>query len=344
MSNCYPDNRSGRPTMKHVAKLAGVGIKTVSRVINNEPGVTEGTQERVLRAVAQLKYQLDVNAGNLRRSDRRTRTLGLVLPSVANQLSGEIHRAVEDAMAPRGIAIFTSSVDDELEGEQRTVVALLQRRVDGLIIMPSSQDQSYLGSALEYELPLVFVGSEPTGIMADSITSDNRQGAAAGAAHLIHHGHRRMAYLGYASSIHTASERRRGFTDEAARAGISEDRLIVQELHDLNAAQAEAVRLLTGEAPPTAIFSSHVLVTLGVLRALKELRLQHRVALVGFDDFELADLLDPGVTVVAQHPEQIGRLAAERVLARLDGQKLLPERIVVPSTLIPRGSGEIRPA
>lgn len=343
MSNRYSGARPGRPTMKHVAALAGVGIKTVSRVMNNEPGVAEATRAQVLRAAEQLRYQLDMNAGNLRRSDRRTRTLGLVLPSVANQFSGEIHRAVEDAMAPRGIAVFASSVDDDPEREQPVVAALLQRRVDGLIVTPSSPDQSYLASELERELPVVFVDREPVGLPADCVTSDNREGAAAAAAHLIRQGHRRIAYLGDLSSIQTARERRRGFAEEAARAGITGETLIVEELHDPQAAREAALRLLGGAEPPTAIFAAQILVTLGVLRALKQLGLQHRVALVGFDDFELADLLDPGVTVVAQHPEQIGRQAAERILARLDGRRLPPERIVVPSTLIPRGSGEIPP-
>jgi LacI family transcriptional regulator len=99
--------------MRHVAALAGVGIKTVSRVINDEAGVSEATRQKVLDAIAQLNYQLDVTAGSLRRAGRRTLSGGLLLPSVSNPFSGEIHRAMEDALGARGIAVFAASLDDD---------------------------------------------------------------------------------------------------------------------------------------------------------------------------------------------------------------------------------------
>lgn len=345
MSNRYPaDIQQSRPTMKNVAALAGVGIKTVSRVMNDEPGVSEGTRQRVLDATKQLHYQLDMAAGSLRRTGRKTLSIGLLLPSVANPFSGEIHRALEDAVSARGIAVFAASLDDDPDREKSLVAAFLGRRVDGLVLTPIARSQAYIVPEHSRDLPMVFIDREPVGVDADAVVTDNAAGSARAAAHLISHGHTRLAYLGDREDIQTAKERRRGFTEELARAGIPiRDVPVLAGLHNEAAAYSAAYELLTSAQPPTAIFSSQNLVTFGVMRALKELGASRSVALVGFDDFTLADMMDPGITVIAQYPGRIGKLAAERLLARIDGDANAPRTYVVPSELIQRGSGEILP-
>ncbi|MGY2743695.1 LacI family transcriptional regulator [Arthrobacter sp. UYCu723] len=345
MSNRYrAEPANNRPTMRDVAALAGVGTKTVSRVMNDEAGVTEATRLRVLKATEQLNYQLDIAAGSLRRTGRRTLSIGLLLPSVANPFSGEIHRAIEDALAARGIAVFAASLDDDPEREKTLVAAFLRRRVDGLVLTPIAKSQAYVIPEHSRDLPMVFIDREPVGIEADAVVTDNAAGAARAAAHLISHGHRKLAYLGDRTDIQTARERRRGFTEELGRAGIAISTIPVLEgLHDEESACRAAHALLGSDDPPTAIFSSQNLVTFGAMRALKDLGLSKRTALVGFDDFSLADMMDPGITVIAQHPERIGKLAAERLLARIDGDHVPPRTYVVPTELIPRGSGELRP-
>lgn len=331
--------------MRHVAALAGVGIKTVSRVMNDEPGVSETTRQRVLGASQQLNYQLDMAAGSLRRAGRQTLSIGLLLPSVANPFSSEIHRALEDALAARGIAVFAASLDDDPEREKSLVAAFLGRRVDGLVLTPIARSQAYAIPEHSRDLPMVFIDREPVGVEADAVVTDNAVGAARAAAHLIGHGHTKLAYLGDRPDIQTARERRRGFIEELGRAGQSTAAVPVREgLHDEESARKAALEILTAENPPTAIFSSQNLITFGVMRALKELGASRGVALVGFDDFSLADVVEPGITVIAQHPERIGKLAAERLLARIDGDSQPPQTYVVPSELIQRGSGEIPPA
>ena len=330
--------------MRHVAALAGVGIKTVSRVINDEAGVSEVTRQKVLDAIAQLNYQLDVTAGSLRRAGRRTLSVGLLLPSVSNPFSGEIHRAMEDALGARGIAVFAASLDDDPKREQAIIAAFLGRRVDGLVLTPIAKNQAYMIPEHSRNLPMVFIDREPVGVEADAVVTDNAVGAGKAAAHLLAHGHTKLAYLGDRTDIQTARERRRGFLEELARAGLPTSALpVVDELHDEEAARRAALELLNSEDPPTAIFSSQNLVTFGTMRALKELGAHKRVALIGFDDFTLADMMDPGVTVIAQHPERIGVKSAERLLARIDGDDQTPRTYIVPSELIQRGSGEIRP-
>lgn len=329
--------------MRHVAALAGVGIKTVSRVINEEYGVSEATRKKVLDAIAQLNYHLDVTAGSLRRPGRRTLSVGLLLPSVSNPFSGEIHRAMEDALGVRGIAVFAASLDDDPQREQAIIAAFLGRRVDGLVLTPIAKNQAYMIPEHSRNLPMVFIDREPVGVEADAVVTDNAVGAGKAAAHLMAQGHTKLAYLGDRTDIQTARERRRGFLEEIGRAGIPVSSLpVIENLHDEEAARRAALELLSSEDPPTAIFSSQNLVTFGTMRALKELGVHKRVALVGFDDFTLADMMEPGVTVIAQHPERIGVLSAERLLARIDGDDQPPRTYIVPSELIPRGSGEIR--
>jgi LacI family transcriptional regulator len=331
--------------MRDVAALAGVGIKTVSRVINEEPNVTAATIAKVRAAAERLDYHPDLNAGNLRRSGRKTRTLGLVVGSVANPFSGAIHRGVEDTAAARGIAVFASSLDDDMTREERIVTEMLRRRVDALILTTVRKNQSSLVPEQARGTVLVFVDREPAGIEADIVVTNNAEAAGEATAHLIAGGHRKLAYLGDRRELWTAQERRRGFLEQLGAVGIpTRDIPIIEELHSEDAAYDAAMTLLRGPDRPTAIFASQNLVTIGVIRALRELELQRTVALVGFDDIPLGDMLEPGVTVVAQNPYEMGRRAAELAFARLDGASQQPTRHVIPSTLIVRGSGEIPPA
>ena len=331
--------------MKHVAALAGVGIKTVSRVINDEPNVAPSTAARVWDAVRALDYHVDLQAGSLRRADGRTRTLGLLVGSVDNPFSGAIHRVIEDVALQRDVAVFASSLDDDPDREERAVAAFLRRRVDGLILTTAHRRPGYLSAIEGRGIPVVYIDREPADAGVDAVTSDNREGADAATSHLIAHGHRRIAFLADRLEIQSAQARRQGFLDALGRAGIPTSlATIVTELHDESAAQAALTALLESHDPPTAVFSSQNLVTVGALHALRAAGLQHTVALVGFDDLPLADLVDPGVTVVAQDPQEIGRVAVERIFARLEGDTGAAEHTLIPTTLIPRGSGEILPA
>ncbi|MDF9277720.1 LacI family DNA-binding transcriptional regulator [Arthrobacter sp. EH-1B-1] len=346
MSQSSKPARAGRsrPTMRHVATLAGVGIKTVSRVMNGEPNVSSATIARVMEAAQSLDYQLDERAGNLRRADGRTRTLGLLVSSVDNPFSGTLHRAVEDAAQARGIAVFASSLDDDSQREKVAVNAFLRRRVDGLILTTISEDQSYLAPEMRHGTPMVFVDREPVGISGDTVISDNRGGAMTATEHLLNHGHHRIAYLGDRREIYTARERRGGFFDALGRAGIPTGGIpVIEDLHNEESATKAMLALLDSATPPTAVFTSQNLVTIGAIRALRSRGAHHTTALVGFDDFQLSDLLEPGVTVVAQDPQEIGRAAAERIIDRLDGDNCPARRCIVPTTLIARGTGEILP-
>lgn len=334
-----------RPTMRDVAALSGVSMKTVSRVINGEPRVSDEVRSRVNLAVERLSYRPDPRAGSLRRDGQRSDTIGLAVSSVSNPFAAEVHRAIENAAVERHVAVIASSTDDQPDQERPVVETLLRRRVDGLIVIPVARNQAYLHSELQFGTPAVFIDRTPVGIDADAVVSDHASGAAAATRHLIQHGHRRIAFLGDLTSMQSTNERVRGFRRELAVAGIpAAEATVITEAHDAEIAERLAVEILTGSEPPTAIFSGQNLITVGVIRALRELSLQRSVALIGFDDIPLADLLEPGISVVAQDPARIGRLAASRLFDRLDGRHDAPATDVIPTRLIARGSGEIRPA
>ena len=333
------------PRMRDVAALAGVGIKTVSRVVNDEPGVSPDLAARVRRAVDQLGYRPNLGASSLRRADGKTAAIALVLEDIANPFSAAVHRAVEDVARERGVLVFAGSLDEDPERERALVQAFTLRRADGLIIAPVSADQSYLyDDVVRTHTPAVFIDRPPIGLRADAVLATNTDGAAAAVRHLADAGHRRIGYLGDNLRIPTAADRFRGYREATLDRGLlpRQDH-VAHDLHRAEAADAAVRAMLALPEPPTALFSSQNLVTVATVRVLQALGRQHEVALVGFDDFPLADLLTPAVTVVAQDPVRIGRTAAELLFRRLDGEHWEPREHRVETRLIARGSGEIRP-
>lgn len=329
--------------MLDVGALAGVSLKTVSRVINRDPTVSAEIVGRVNRAVELLGYRPNLAATSLRRADRKTATIGLLLEDVANPFSSGLHRAVEDAARERGMLVFAGSSDEDSEREREVLSAFVSHQVDGLIVV--SSDHGHGDLLLERRrsgLPMVFLDRPGPVSEVDSVTADNRVGARGAVLHLAAHGHRRIAFLGDLRSIWTAAERERGYVDGLTAAGMPVDpSLIRRDLRSSEEALRATLDLLAAADPPTALFTAQNLVTAGSLRGLRHLALHHRVAVVGFDDIQLADLLDPPVTVVAQDPPGLGRTAARLLLARLDGGEGPFEHVVVPTRLVVRGSGEI---
>ena len=329
--------------MKDVAALAGVSLKTVSRVINTEPAVSNQLRSRVLAAIDRLDYRHNLTASSLRRSDGKSSTIGVLLEDVANPFSSALHREIEDVALKRGVLVLAGSSDENEAREHELIAAFTSRRVDGLVIVPTSHDHSYLLSERRAGTPMVFVDRPPAFLDADSVLTDNQTGVRKGVAHLVAHGHRRIGYLGDLMTITTAADRYLGYEEELAAHGLEVDpRLVRLDVQGIDRAEAAALELLSLPQRPTALFTSQNLLTIGACRALRRLDLHRLVALVGFDDVLLADLLQPGITVMAQDPATMGRRAAELLFRRLDGDTAPSVHLVVPTRLIARGSGEIR--
>lgn len=327
--------------MSDVARAAGVSLKTVSRVVNREPGVSPDTSERVRCEIETLGFRRNEAARALRQG-RVSRTLGLVIEDMANPFYFGIVRGVEEAARTLGFLVIAASSDESGERERELTLALCERRVDGLILVPAADDHSYLLPEMRLGVRIVFLDRPPQGVAADTVLVDNVGGAEAATSHLLAHGHRRVAMVGDTPSLFTSVQRLAGYRNALERHGLAFDEDLVRlGRHDVAAAERAAEELLALPDPPTAVFAGNNRSTFGVLRA--SARAGRRIALVGFDDFELAELLPVPVTVVAADSVELGRQAASLLLERLAGREGGPSTVVVPTTLVPRGSGEIVP-
>ncbi|MER5888130.1 LacI family DNA-binding transcriptional regulator [Streptomyces sp. NPDC001941] len=325
-----------RPTMKDVASRAGVGLKTVSRVVNGEPGVTPETERRVQEAIEALGFRRNDSARVLRKG--RTASIGLVLEDLADPFYGPLNRAVEEVARAHGALLINGSSAEDPDREQELVLALCARRVDGLIVIPAGDDHRYLEPEIKAGVATVFVDRPAGRIDADVVLSDSFGGARQGVAHLIAHGHRRIGFVGDQPRIHTAVERLRGYRAAMEDAGMEvDDSWVSLGTTAPDRVRAAVEEMLSGPEPVTALFAGNNRVTVTAVRVLAGR--EHPVALVGFDDIELADLL--GITVIAQDAAALGRTAAERLFRRLDGFEDEPARTELRTVLIPRGSGEV---
>jgi LacI family transcriptional regulator len=272
-----------------------------------------------------------------------SRTLGLLIEDVANPFYSAITRAVEEVARRSGFLVITGSSDEDPVQERALVGMLCERRVDGLILVPAGADHSYLIREMQAGTPVVFLDRPPGNIDGDMVLIDNRGGARTATEHLLAQGHRRVGMIGHDLSVFTAAERLAGYRAALRAHGIRFDNsLVVSGANDIASGEREAQALLIQDDPPTAIFCANNRITVGALRVLYRGG-SRGVALVGFDDFELAVMLEVPVTVVAYDPAELGQRAAELLCARIDGDERPPQRVVVPTHLVQRGSGKVKP-
>jgi LacI family transcriptional regulator len=325
--------------MVDVAASAKVSLKTVSRVVNHESGVNAKTAVRVSRAIADLGFVRNEGASSLRRG-HTTASLGLVLEDVADPFYAALSRAVEEVARLRHYLVLAGSSDEDPARERALSLAFCARRVDGLIVVPTRADHGYLAPELAAGVRAVFVDRPAVGLAADEVLVDNAGGARAAVEHLQAHGHRRVAFVGDSPDIYTAAERLRGFGEGLG--GQLDPRLVAMGPHDEASVRAALERFRALTPAVTAVVTGNNRMTVHLLRSLRAFPCW-RPALVCFDDVELGDLLVPGLTVVEQSPSQLGLHAANLLFARLAGDRSPPRRVVLPTRLVARGSGEVRP-
>jgi LacI family transcriptional regulator len=334
-----------RPTMKDVAGVAGVSLATVSRVVNGSPEVRPDIAARVRDAVEVLGYRRDLTASTLRRTDRQSATIGLIIEDVSNPFFSAVHRGVEDVARSHDVLTFAGSSDEDPQRERELAEAFGARGVDGLVLVPCSSDQGYLLRERQAGTALVFADRPPRFVDADAVVTDNLGGARVAVEHLLRARHRRIAFLGDRPSVFTAQERRRGYLEALGAAGIAADpELERMGLVDSDVAAVAAGDLLDLAKPPTALFTGQNLITIGAMRTLRARGLEYDVGLVGFDDVMMGDMVEPGITVIRQDPFALGRRAAELLFSRMHGFDGPSRLDTLTTELIVRGSGEIAPA
>jgi LacI family transcriptional regulator len=328
-------------TMRDVARVAGVSAKTVSRVFNEDPHVTEETRERVRWAMQKLNYVPNLLARSFRAGSDPA--VGLAVPDIGDPFFAEITSSIEIDLVGRGMAVVVSSVGQDAERERSALEALLRRQISGLIVACASADQAYL-APWQSRTPMVFVDRPPKGISGVYVIEDDLAGAREAVTHLASHGHRRVAFLGISTPITTIRRRLKSYHSTVAELGL-EDRpdLVCMPTGSAEECAAELVKLLEAPNAPTAVFSATTLCTMSLVRALQRAG-RTDIAVVGFGDFPMAEALTPAVTVLDQDPARLGRIAVERLVECIENpQAKVRRRTVLPVHLIPRGSGELPP-
>lgn len=332
---------SGRPTMKDVATRAGVGLSTVSRVVSGKGGVTRDKVRAVERAIRDLGYSRNEFAHTLRTGSART--IGVVVTRISDPFYAVFVGAIEKRAQERDLLVLVASAGDDARENERVLRRMLGRRLDGLIVISHEEaDLSFLQTERDAGTPIVFADRPPHGLKADLVVVDNRRGAADAVEHLAAAGHTRIACIAHVAGQFTSEERQRGFAEgmRAARLPTPPELTVVVE--DEVDVCVEALReMFSLPEPPTALFTTNSRTTKAVLKASRLLGLQP--ALVGFDDFELADLLSPAITTIAQDPWAIGEAAADLLFERIAGLIGPERRIVLGTRVVERGSGELAP-
>ena len=337
---------AGSARMSDVAKLAGVSIMTVSRVLNESPHVRDGLRTKVFAAMQELRYQPNELARSLR--EQRSRQIGIIVPYLYDPFFAICADAVSQVAKQRSYSIVLATSNEDPQAEFEEANRMVRRNVEGLIVIPA-----YCGSATSLLLSRDF---ERTPIVSldrpveahkrgapshcDSILVDNEGGARKGVEHLLSLGHKRIAYLGLTDGLYTMRMRRQGYNEAMRVAALKSSSTILSGAMDDSLLAVR--RLLSGRSRPTALFCANNLITRHVLHGLRNMNLQppKPVAVVGFDDFETADLLYPGITVIRQPHEKLGSTAAEALFARIAKQEPLQLGVstVLPVELIIRGS------
>jgi LacI family transcriptional regulator len=303
-------------TLSEVARLAGVGTTTVSRVINGGQSVDPKTLARVRRVIDKLGYMPNQAARTLKGG--RTRTIGLLIPSIADPFFSSCAEAAQAIARANDSLLIVTTTQNDPHIEIENVHVLIRHRADGLIIAPSnSQSQTLRKLFARLPVPVVAMDRPLSGSHIPSVVADNFAGASLATRHLIEHGYKRILCLTSETSLYTIRERIRGYRKTVEAAGL--DCILDTAIKDYKSAEHAVESMLQSSAPPDAIFTLKNSTTIHVFEALQKLNISvpGTVALLGYDDFELAATVRPSITVVQQPVEEIGRIAAELLFEAL---------------------------
>jgi len=325
------------PTMNDVARVAGVALKTVSRFVNGETNINPELAERIAAAIVELGYRRNLAAASIR-PGWTSKMLGLVISDLSNPYYSTLTQSIEQTARSQGYLLISSSSEENGETFDRVVERLMEQRVDGLIVVPPKNPARPWSEVVPPIPPLVIL-DRPTDASAptsDTILADNSGGAEQAVRALIDAAARRIAFVGDSLELYTMSERYAGYRSALEAATLPLDTsLVASDAHSYEDAAAAVGRLIES-AKPDAIFAANNRAAIGALLAFRERG--RRLPLIAFDDFEAARLADPAVSVVTQSIQEMGRLAAERAIARATGENLPGTTTVLPTTLVLRGS------
>lgn len=337
-----------QPTIKDVAREAGVSKATVSKYLNGAPYVAEETRQRIAKAVERLQFQPNSVAQGLSR--RRSNTIGVVLANVANPFYAELFRGIEETTSAQGYTLLLASTDGEPKKERAIVQAMRQRQVDGIIFASVRLADREVAKLARDGAHVVLASRHLPDAGVDYVVIDSVHGARLAVEHLIGHGHERIGYIGGPQSIVQFQERRRGYEQALNEAGVPVDPALCVETERLRIEDGAgaARRLMDSSEPPTAIFAATDNLAFGVLRACLDLGLSvpEQLALIGFDNVAFGEISLCPLTSVDGRGLEIGLRAARLLIDRLtDGEAASSSRgqrvrmIIDPQLCVRRSCG-----
>lgn len=333
--------RDRRPTIIDVAKAASVGVMTVSRVLNDNPTVRASTKNKVMNAIERVGYVQNDAARILK--GRQARTISLIVPDLTDFFANCLHGIQEVATHHNyRTQVVATGRSSEIENEQ--LQAMISQHIAGLILVTSGGESRIIQNLIDSGISVVALDRPLPGLSVDAVLVDNREGAESGVRHLIEHGHRRIACVGLERSSFTTQERFEGYRRAMRDANL--EPLLFKNVQSLEDTKALVASWRKNPDRPTAVFSVKRITSIQLIQALhySKFRIPNELAIVGFDDFELAEVLGTPLTVISQSPTEIARSAAELLLRHIastsEGESTgqLPVKMVFPTRLIIRAS------
>ncbi len=326
--------------IRDVAKRAGVSSMTVSRVINNSGYISHETFERVEKAIADLGYVPNALARSLRL--KQTKTIALVLTDITNPFFTTIARGVEDAASENGFSVIFCNTDESPGEESEYLTALLQKQVDGILLVPAWSSKESVIYLQERSEPVVVLDRRVMDVKVDTVRCDSEQGAFSLTQHLLDLGHRRIAVFSGPSGASTAVDRVEGYRRALAAGGVAIDPRLIHYGQFIQSSGYRLAQDVLGETPNvTAIFAANNFIAIGAYHGLRDagVRIPEDISLVTFDDLPAPLVLEPFFTVADQPAYEMGRRGTELLLARLAGEgPAEPQEIILPTQLIVRKS------
>ncbi len=307
-------------TIKDVAKAANVSYSTVSRAVNNRPGVKEATRRRVLEIAAALEYRPHGPARSL--VNRKTHTIGLIIPDITNPFFPELAREIEERAQASEYSLMLCNTGWD-EAKERSFIALLtERRVDGIIIAPSAHSAEQLDRVLaRINLPVVYVSHAPRGTRRPYVVMDDELGGSLAAEHLLAQGVRSIGFIGATDESVSIEGRLTGFRQACNRRRFpAECRVVVLEKLRGISGYEVVQRLLDEGRCPEALFCENDILALGVIEGARErgMRVPDDLLVIGFDDIPFARFQSFSLSTVAQPKREMGRLAFDLLLAEME--------------------------
>ncbi len=328
------------PTIRDVAKLAGVAPITVSRVINQSGYFTEETRDRVQEAINRLGYMPNKLARSLRL--RQTSMLALVLTDITNPFWTTVARGVEDAASDAGFSVILCNTDESEAEEEQYLRVLLERQVDGILLVPAQNKPEPIQLIRKQNIPVVILDRRlPGELAADTVRGDSFGGAYLLTQHLISLGHENITMLAGPREVSTAEDRVAGYQKALRDAGLEDCGRVVYGEFTVESGVEIAGKGLLDHSRPTAFFACNNFLSIGALKAIREagLSVPGDISVVGFDDLPSAMVWDPFLTVAAQPAYEMGHQATQLLLDRLANQRSdLFQEIVLPVEIIVRKS------